>query len=535
MGGDSETDDSAPPVGSVLPIGARLLHFAHQWTRHIKDPWVCEVVSQGVRLTFTSPPLLTRFPVFTTTPQDIEKADVLRMEVIALFQKQATEVVGDESSPGFYSRLFLVPKATGGWRPVIDLSLLNKYIYCPSFKMETSTSLRRSVAPGDFAVSLDLKDAYFHIPINPSARRYLRFAFEGQVFQFRALPFGLNISPWIFTRLMDTVMATARRTSSSQHSNYLDDLLLKNPTPSLLIQDRDALLSLLASLGWMVNREKSDLTPSQTFSHLGMLFQTDHNKVSLTQKRITTLVEAVSQMLIQKGGPVRFWLRALGLMNAASDLLLFGKRNYRRLQLHLLSNWSPASQDLERWLMLPADLTSEVSKWLDTEWLLAGVPLSLPSPRLSLCFDASTTGWGAHLLPEFLVAQGKWMELESQQHINWLELKAVWYALLHWQTLVSGESVSVMSDNSTVVAYLQKQGGTKSPILCRLTIDLLSWCESKDIQLIARHIPGKLNVIADSLSRQDQVLHTEWSLKESAFQLICQKWERPLIDLFATR
>ena len=70
----------------------------------------------------------------------------------------------------------------------------------------------------------------------------------------------------------------------------------------------------------------------------------------------------------------------------------------------------------------------------------------------------------------------------------------------------------VASDNLSVVAYLKKQGGTHSPSLCMLVWELLYWCHHQNIHIQVRHIPGKLNVLADSLSRPDRILPTEWSL-----------------------
>ena len=77
-----------------------------------------------------------------------------------MLEKGAVEVVLDPD-PGFYSRLFLVEKATGGWRPVIDLSPLNKFIPLTSFKMETVATVLASIRIGDFLASIDLRDAYF--------------------------------------------------------------------------------------------------------------------------------------------------------------------------------------------------------------------------------------------------------------------------------------------------------------------------------------------------------------------------------------
>ena len=75
----------------------------------------------------------------------------------------------------------------------------------------------------------------------------------------------------------------------------------------------------------------------------------------------------------------------------------------------------------------------------------------------------------------------------------------------------------------------------RSGSLCALLRRLLSWCHPRNIVLRARHIPGHLNVIADKLSRHNQVIQTEWSLSQQVFNLLCFKWGRPQEDLFATR
>ena len=94
--------------------------------------------------------------------------------------KGATEIVSDPG-PGFYSRLFLVEKATGGWRPVIDLSPLNRFIRLTPFKMETVASVLASIREDDFMASIDLRDAYFQIPIHRLSRKWLRFLSGGVV------------------------------------------------------------------------------------------------------------------------------------------------------------------------------------------------------------------------------------------------------------------------------------------------------------------------------------------------------------------
>ena len=145
------------------------------------------VLRDAYRVPFLdSPPPLSRTPVsFPTYRAGSPRAQALRQEIEGMLAKGALEIARDPG-PGFYSRLFLVEKASGGWRPVIDLSYLNEFVQLTRFKMETVASVLLSVREGDFLASLDLKDAYFQIPIHRSSRKLLRFTSEGTVYQFQA-------------------------------------------------------------------------------------------------------------------------------------------------------------------------------------------------------------------------------------------------------------------------------------------------------------------------------------------------------------
>ena len=147
--------------------------------------------------------------------------------------------------------------------------------------------------------------------------------------------------------------------------------------------------------------------------------------------------------------------------------------------------------------------------------------------------DASKEGWGAHLNEH--TARGTWSLPESNLHINYLELKAVFLALKEFQSLCSSNIVLIATDNTTVVSYINKEGGMRSGTLCALLWRILTWCTRNQVILKARHIPGWLNVVADKLSRLGQTIQTEWSLLPEVFQTICYRCHRPQIDLFATR
>ena len=114
-------------------------------------------------------------------------------------------------------------------------------------------------------------------------------------------------------------------------------------------------------------------------------------------------------------------------------------------------------------------------------------------------------------------------------------MKALFLALQSFQELVAGHRVAAMCDNSTVVAYVNKQGGMVSRSLCSLASQFLRWSKSINGHLDARDLPGQSSVMIDLLSHWDQVLGTEWSLHPQVAEDLLHHWGSPLINLFATR
>ena len=151
------------------------------WESWGADAWVVQVLRYGYRVPFRSRPPLSRvqIPLPSYSPNSI-RGLALSDAVSALVEKEAIEIV--PPSPGFYSRLFVTPKVTGGWRPVIDLFRLNGWVELFSFHMETAQSVLQSLRPGDWMVSLDLRDAYLQVPVHPASRRYLRFCVGDAVY-----------------------------------------------------------------------------------------------------------------------------------------------------------------------------------------------------------------------------------------------------------------------------------------------------------------------------------------------------------------
>ena len=292
------------------------------------------------------------------------------------------------------------------------------------------------------------------------------------------------------------------------------------------------LLSLCHTLGIVINEKKSDLVPSQAAKYLGMTIDTGAGKVFPSLARVENFLSVAERFCSMQSSPAQLWQVILGYLASLEQLVPHGRLRMRSLQWHLKTQWSPESDPPSLPVALPEEARRDLSWWMVKDHLITGVRFGTPAPDLHLYSDASSSGWGAHLLDQNV--SGVWSDQERLLHINLLEMKALFLGLQAFQEEVSGHHVTAMCDNSTVVAYVNKQGGTVSRALCLLTSRLLRWTESFDVHLDARYLPGENNVLADVLSRRRQVVGTEWSLHPQVARALLRAWGNPSIDLFAT-
>ncbi len=189
--------------------------------------WLLRTIRLGYAIQFARRPPKFRGIRFTSVkPAD---APVLRAEIAVLLVKDAIEPVPPaDMRSGLFSPYFIVPKKGGGLRPILDLRVLNRALHKLPFKMLTQKRIFGCVRPLDWFAAIDLKDAYFHVSILPRHRPFLRFAFEGQAYQYKVLPFGLSLSPRVFTKVVEAALvprenkvcafSTTSTTGSYSHS-----------------------------------------------------------------------------------------------------------------------------------------------------------------------------------------------------------------------------------------------------------------------------------------------------------------------------
>ena len=184
----------------------------------------------------------------------------------------------------------------------------------------------------DWAVSIDLTDAYLHVPIHHQSRKYLRFVYEDQVYHFTALPFRMSFSPLIFSKLMDVIAAFLRQRAISVFP-YLDNWLFKNLIRNRLITQTRFCIQSIQGLGFLQNLKKLDSFPDQNFTFIGMEFLTQQNLVRVPMDRVQNLLLTIKKFLSFRHVSAQTFFSLLGKLSAAADFILLGRLHLRPLQM----------------------------------------------------------------------------------------------------------------------------------------------------------------------------------------------------------
>ena len=364
-------DSSKASLGP--PVGGRLRSFRRDWLTNKCSQNVLNIITNGYVLPFRSKPNLIRFPLILSEYKAQPKDQALATCIQSLLSKNAIERVDNVKSLGFYSRLFLVPKPHQRWRPVIDLSRLNTFLHVEKFKMETPESIRTSLIPGEWVSSIDLSDAYLHIPIHPSSRKYLRFCYKAQVFQFTSLPFGLATAPQVFTMIVKEVKLMALSRGLRIHQ-YLDDWLIRSQSQEEAQVNTQAVVDLTQSLGWIINQEKSELKPTQVFSFVGYKYHLDSALVKPTQERWLKLQDLILRLKSKRVLTARCLMSLIGLLASTEKMVPEGRLHMRPFQFHLKEHWR-YPQSLDNLLPWTEAIAAHLDWWQNPSKVMKGADL----------------------------------------------------------------------------------------------------------------------------------------------------------------
>lgn len=225
-----------------------------------------------------------------------------------------------ETAGQFISSYFLIQKPDGNHRFILNLKRLNEFVQTEHFKLEDLRAACRLLTPGMYMGTIDLKDAYFLIPVHSKFRKFLHFIFNNQLYEFTCLPFGLSSSPVVFTKLMKPVMSILR-SQGFLSIIYLDDILCLGETNQQCHDNIQATYNLLEALGFMINMKKSNLISNKKCKYLGFELDSQNMSVQLPIEKRIRLIDLIMQMENKKVCSIREFAQFIGsLISSCPDI-----------------------------------------------------------------------------------------------------------------------------------------------------------------------------------------------------------------------
>lgn len=478
----------------------------------------------GYKLPFNSLPT-QRSAVLANTFQKVCKLE-MKTVVNNLLNLGAVELCSP-SKGQFLSPIFLVPKPDGTKRFIFNLKSLNRHIINHHFKMEDIRTAINLMYPNCYMTTIDLKDAYYVIPVHKMHRKYLRFQFECKLYQFTCLPFGLCTSPRIFTKVLKPAVRHLRQQGITLVI-YLDDILIISTTYDKCKSDTQSVIKLMENLGFVINCKKSCLTPSKQIKFLGFILNSETMKVELPLDKREKIDNKCHWLISRERCSILRLAEVIGLLISAVPTvpygLLYTKILERQKYKALLAN----NGNFMCSVNIDTEMKADLSWWI-SNIKRASAPIRIDEFSQEIFSDASKSGWGASCA--YRSTGGRWTNETAKCHINYLELVAAYYGLRCYAADAYDTQLLLRIDNTTAIAYINKMGSIKYPHLYNISRKIWQFCEDRKLWIYATYIPSKENCIADYESRS---FKTEWSLGQKYFDMIKLSFGMPTIDLFAS-
>ena len=311
-------------------VAGRLRFFLDEWRQITSDKEILQMI-EGALVEFNCPvEELTILSCHKTSAFSPNECHIIDSEIQKLVSKQVISkcdhVDGEVLSP-----VFTRQKKDGTHRMILNLSRLNSEVSYHHFKMDTLNAALTLITQNCYMASIDLKDAYYSVPIHNEHKKFLRFLWKGQCFEYNVLPNGLAPGPRWFTKLLKPVFALLRKEGHTSTS-FLDDSLLVGATRDACMNNVVDTATLFQKLGFIVHPRKSVFEPTTKIQYLGVTIDSVTMKVNLTEERRTGLQTDCEKLAKKNRCTIRELAQVIGKIVASFPTVKFGPLHYHQLE-----------------------------------------------------------------------------------------------------------------------------------------------------------------------------------------------------------
>ena len=304
--------------------------FVPAWQGITDNPEVLDWV-EHCHLEFIDDVSPVQEPDYKVIKFNATESAIVDSEIVKLLNKGVI-VESPHSQGEFVSSIFLRLKKNGvEYRMILKLKELNKFIVYRHFKMDSRKTVTDLMTQGCFMASVDIKDAYYTVPIATEHQKYLKFMCRDKLYQYTCLPNGLASAPRIFTKLLKPVFNVLRQTGYLS-SSYIDDCYLQGASYGECYDNVQETVLLLRELGFPIHNDKSVLIPSQVLTFLGFVLNSITMTVQLTDSRKEKLKNACLTLVNRETCTVQNVAEVIGLIVSSLPGVEHGPLHYRSLE-----------------------------------------------------------------------------------------------------------------------------------------------------------------------------------------------------------
>lgn len=414
------------------------------------------------------------------------------------------------------SPIGLVPKKSGGFRLIMDLS------YPPGFsvndfidpeltsvtyaKFDDAIAIVKRLGKGALMGKMDIKSAFRLLPCSPQDFDLLGFTFKNKYYIEKMLPMGLSLSCATFEKFANFLeWELRRRVQTENTSHYLDDFFLAGTADSNDCQNIMSMFGIVCKeLGVPLAIDKTE-GPSTDLTFLGFTIDSVALVIKIPEDKVKSILSLLSETLQRKkirlrelqslAGSLAFCSRALPAARA------FLRRFYAAMSAikkphHFVRLSSTIKEDLNIWVQFLREYNGS-SEMLDVDWVSAD--------DLHLYTDSAgnaALGCGVYFKGEWSYLQwpSSWSHTGLLTDITFLELVPIFLAFYLWRHQFKSLRVRFACDNMSVVHILNTKT-SKSERVMQLVRRMVLWSLQGSFHFSAHHVPGRSNIIADSISR----------------------------------
>jgi hypothetical protein len=501
------------------------------------------VMADGMIVRGLAPEWIGDPPTDVVQIRNVRYSGVKHVQMLLEIQKEldigvVREICWEEAR--MLLKTFLIPKKNGDWRKILDCTPLNRFCRDRKFKMEDSRMVAQLLRKEMFAISIDIKSAYYHIRIDPVLSKYLCFEYDRRCFQYVGMPFGIKMAPRVFSRIMHRCIVVIRDKWKVSAVQYIDDIWIGHTDRQYLVKVSPEIVLFLRQLGRLINEEKSDLVPRMEFVFLGWKWNTVQMSVRLEERKRESLVVMVKKWMSRVKGRVEVRVKDLASLIGclSATRLQFKVASLYLVDLNCLKTKGVKEQSWDGVIRLDWCVMHELRWWRENVVRNMATPLEFREFQAQIWTDASPSGWGACVRwksveesDSEILLHGHWRNGWSSNRRELAAVHMTLQRLVKIQDFRSLKSFLVWSDNTTTVYNLNRCASARSLVVPMKR--LFSFLHRTQLHLRAAHIRGVENVTADSLSRLSR--SGDYSLRQEYLQKALQEFGIQIsCDLFVS-